>query len=226
MSSVASEGRTVLFVSHNLGAVRSLCTSAVLLQDGQVAARGAVGAVVSEYLQSLEGLAQLDLATRKDRRGGSRQRLLSVCADSPGIGLESVLVTGAPARIRFSMDRLAHATSCAFTIYNERGLGVAHFSSAASGPGDSVIRDAGPVVVWETEELPLLPGRYRLNAALFSGGDLEDHVEGALYFTVESGPIRGRAIPPAMSRFGSVCFPHRWTTGTLTTVETADAHTR
>ena len=36
MSDVAKEGRTVLFVSHNMGAIRKLCTRCILIEDGQI----------------------------------------------------------------------------------------------------------------------------------------------------------------------------------------------
>ncbi|MBS0662237.1 MAG: ABC transporter ATP-binding protein [Verrucomicrobia bacterium] len=50
MESVArGEGRTVLFVSHNLSAMRELCRTGVLLSSGQVAAFGPIGEVVSRY---------------------------------------------------------------------------------------------------------------------------------------------------------------------------------
>jgi lipopolysaccharide transport system ATP-binding protein len=48
-------GRTVLFVSHNMGLVRVLCNTGVLLADGQVVAAGAIGDVVDEYLKGIEG---------------------------------------------------------------------------------------------------------------------------------------------------------------------------
>ncbi len=51
MSDVASHGRTVLFVSHNMPAVKSLCQSAVWLKQGQVVERGNSDAVVNHYLQ-------------------------------------------------------------------------------------------------------------------------------------------------------------------------------
>ncbi len=44
------EGRTVLFVSHNMSAVQSLCTKLILLRDGQVAACGNTGDIIKEYL--------------------------------------------------------------------------------------------------------------------------------------------------------------------------------
>ena len=49
MSEVASEGRTVLFVSHNLGAVSRLCSRGLLLDDGKVVSRGTISEVVATY---------------------------------------------------------------------------------------------------------------------------------------------------------------------------------
>ena len=51
MDEVAHQhGRTVFFVSHNLGAVRSLCTTAVLLEEGRLTLHGAPDEVISRYL--------------------------------------------------------------------------------------------------------------------------------------------------------------------------------
>jgi len=46
------EGRTVLFVSHNMGAIQSLCKRAILLNSGSVVANGPVKSVVANYLQN------------------------------------------------------------------------------------------------------------------------------------------------------------------------------
>jgi lipopolysaccharide transport system ATP-binding protein len=55
MQDVASrEGRTVLFVSHNLGAVRALCSTAILLKQGQLTLNGTAAKVIDEYLTSSE----------------------------------------------------------------------------------------------------------------------------------------------------------------------------
>jgi len=50
MTEVAGEGRTVIFVSHNLDAIRRLCSHAVLLQNGGVTAFGDTSSVVAQYL--------------------------------------------------------------------------------------------------------------------------------------------------------------------------------
>lgn len=55
MSDVATEGRTVLFVSHNMVAIQSLCKRGLWLDRGEIAADGAAGAVVSNYLHSSFG---------------------------------------------------------------------------------------------------------------------------------------------------------------------------
>src|SRR5262249_26344281 len=52
MSDVASQGRTVLLVSHNMTAIRSLCQNAIWLDSGRIAAQGDVGTVISEYIKT------------------------------------------------------------------------------------------------------------------------------------------------------------------------------
>ena len=52
MGEVAGEGRTVLFVSHNMGAITTLCESVLLLRGGRVAGFGTPDEMIAEYLES------------------------------------------------------------------------------------------------------------------------------------------------------------------------------
>lgn len=61
MSDIASQGRTVLFVSHNMSAVERLCTRAVLLESGRLVADGPVNEVAARYLKT-------DTGTTAERR--------------------------------------------------------------------------------------------------------------------------------------------------------------
>jgi lipopolysaccharide transport system ATP-binding protein len=61
MQSVAGLGRTVLFVSHNMTAVNSLCESAILLKGGQLVYQGTVKKALSEYLVGTEGETSTEL---------------------------------------------------------------------------------------------------------------------------------------------------------------------
>jgi lipopolysaccharide transport system ATP-binding protein len=54
MGEVAGQGRTVLFVSHNMSAVTELCTRAVLLDRGQVAFSGSPTAAVAAYMRAIQ----------------------------------------------------------------------------------------------------------------------------------------------------------------------------
>ena len=54
MGEVAHEGRTILFVSHNMGAVSNLCEKGLLLIDGTISAYGDVQSVITSYLNSLQ----------------------------------------------------------------------------------------------------------------------------------------------------------------------------
>lgn len=54
MGDVSREGRTILFVSHNMTAVQSLCRRAVMLRSGRLVADDAVGTVVTQYLEEAQ----------------------------------------------------------------------------------------------------------------------------------------------------------------------------
>lgn len=62
------EGRTVLFVSHNMAAVKNLCQKGILLKNGQVASMGKVENVLSDYLRT-EKFENISLSERSDRYG-------------------------------------------------------------------------------------------------------------------------------------------------------------
>jgi len=53
MEEVGKEGRTVLFVSHNMGAIQAFCGSALLLCDGKLQARNTAQVIVEEYMESI-----------------------------------------------------------------------------------------------------------------------------------------------------------------------------
>ena len=62
MSDVAGEGRTVLFVSHNMAAVATLCTEGLWLHDGKVCASGEINDLIHKYLGSLANSAAYGVA--------------------------------------------------------------------------------------------------------------------------------------------------------------------
>src|SRR5690606_16389311 len=69
MEDVAKGGRTVLFVSHNMAAITSLCSSAILLNSGRIVCAGDTDKVIKQYVQDSQESSIEDLKDRKDRTG-------------------------------------------------------------------------------------------------------------------------------------------------------------
>jgi lipopolysaccharide transport system ATP-binding protein len=209
---LSEEGTTVLLVSHNLGTVASFCRSGFLLEQGKLVAQGPVEDVVRTYSRSLEAAAGQALGERRDRSGEGNVRVTSarvLGAEGSGSSLE----TGEPARFDFEVTRCVAGLQCSFTVYDMTGAAVTYFDSGETSPLDVPFEpeaSSGPgTVSCELDELLLLPGRYRVNVALYLREELQDHVEAAAFFSVGRGTIRGR---PVASRPGpgGVQIPHLW----------------
>jgi lipopolysaccharide transport system ATP-binding protein len=210
----AKDGRTVLFVSHNIGVVQALCNRAILLQNGSVFMDNNTAETVAAYLRKLEGFASQDLAARQERTGKGLIRLTQVDISIDSASPLSILSTGRPARFVFSVDQPRPGMSCSFTIYDQFGQPVTFFDSAVHGREDMSGLLSTSRFVCELDELTLLPGRYRINAAILWNGEYQDHLEAAAYFNVEDGEFGGRPAPKE-SGYGNLLIHHRWTTPEL-----------
>jgi len=209
MEDVANQGRTILFVSHNMAVVQTLCSRGIFLQHGTVLTDDTTTAAVSTYLRSLEKSASLNLLERTDRRGKGEVRLTAVEVSTGGDYPSTTLVTGAPARFVFHVTTIQPGMSCAFTLYDQHGQPVVNFSSGVHSPEDLNDPSIGVKLVCELDELLLLPGRYRMNAGIIIAGEWQDLVEAAVVIEVEQGRLRSRPIENATG-YGSVCMHHRW----------------
>lgn len=78
MSENASEGRTILFVSHNMAAINRLCNRAVLLNQGQLVADGTGTEVTAQYLSMASGESSNRVWDLKNAPGTEELRLVSV----------------------------------------------------------------------------------------------------------------------------------------------------
>src|SRR2546425_8660616 len=79
MHAVVQEGRTILFVSHNMAAVKALCRRALWIEAGRVAADGGVDAVVDAYLSKGGPMASGgDVPADADRVGSGEARIRRV----------------------------------------------------------------------------------------------------------------------------------------------------
>jgi lipopolysaccharide transport system ATP-binding protein len=208
MQEVGKAGRTILFVSHNLGTLQTLCSRAVLLNQGTVLVDDTAGSAVEHYLQLLEKASSQDLSIRRDRQGKGQIRLTQIEIDSSEH--LTTLRTGEAARFIFHITSARPGTSCIFTIFDQYGQPTLNFNSDIRGSDDLTNTELETQLICETDELLLIPGRYRMNVAIMSDGEVQDHVEGATTFEVDQGGrLRGRPIVTGIGN-ANICMPHRW----------------
>jgi lipopolysaccharide transport system ATP-binding protein len=206
MDDVAQDGRTVVFVSHNMGLLQQLCERGIFLQQGAVHTDGTIAEAIDAYLQTLEQVQMLGLSQRTDRKGLGKVRLIGADVTN---GSSAILRTGYPARFVFQVNGLIPGIACNFNVYDTIGQPVTSFQSRVRGPEDSSDPGNGLKFVCDLDELLLLPGRYRVDVAIIGDNRLQDFVEAATVFEVAEGQVRGRPVQPD-GKF-SVSMSHRWT---------------
>ena len=72
------EGRTVLFVSHNMASIRALCHNGILLENGGIKYSGDIESVVLEYQRTNQQYIVSRIADRLDRKGNGKLKLIDM----------------------------------------------------------------------------------------------------------------------------------------------------
>jgi lipopolysaccharide transport system ATP-binding protein len=209
MDDVAQTGRTVVFVSHNMGLLQQLCERGIFLQQGTVHTDGTITEAVDAYLQTLEQAKSHDLSKRTDRKGVGQTRLVNTEVSMNGNGSSTILKTGHPARFVFCVNAFVPGVACNFFIYDSIGQPVTSFYSRVRGPEDTYDPNNGLKFVCDLDELLLLPGRYRIDVAIVGDNSLQDFIEAAAVIEVGEGQVGGR--PAEHDGKFSVSMSHRWT---------------
>jgi lipopolysaccharide transport system ATP-binding protein len=211
MAEVASAGSTVIFVSHNLATIQSLCKRGIMLESGKVVTDGPVGETVNQYLRMLERSATQDLLTRTDRDGRGMEKSLvkRLAVYDMDSGEGDVVVGGRPARIEIEVTEVLPVMECELTIVNSLGYPIASLDSELSSTADVRSPEMGTRIECMLGSLPLVPGRYRIDVVLKARREVQDGLQAAAFFDVEPGVIDGRPMP-ATGGDGDVVLPHTW----------------
>ena len=200
MKNVASGGRTVLFVSHNMAAVSSLCRRTLLLRKGRVAAIGPTDEVIGAYVHSLEDVQAADaqgfVAFHERKPIAAHAPIILSAArlvDEHERPVASVR-TGDMLRVDVRLAGLDRYPSAVVgvTLRSVFDQKILHFNSAMAGGFTAVPRHPRERVRLEIPELPLMAGAYSLDLMVFEPGvRLIDRVDGALNFDVIEADLYG-----------------------------------
>jgi lipopolysaccharide transport system ATP-binding protein len=74
MAAVGKAGRTIIFVSHNMAAVTSLCKSAILLDGGKITASGTPTQIIKEYYTS-GSMGRVDYTHAQEKPGRGQRKV-------------------------------------------------------------------------------------------------------------------------------------------------------
>lgn len=211
MKDVAGSGRTVLFVSHNMGAVQALCSRAIALRHGTVVDDGPSGEVVRAYLGGIAktGDDVFSLDNPERRRSGTFRLTAGRVLDEQAQPTENV-VAGRPFSIQFdyASDHNLENLSLGFSLINESGIPITHINTAYESFD---IRSTGTsgTLTCTIPRNPLALGNYRVSVVALSHDQQIDFIPGALVFAVsDSIFFKGLRVPDR--RYASVYIDHNW----------------
>ncbi len=127
MGHAASSGRTVLFVSHNMAAIESLCSRAIWLEGGRCVADGAPGEVISRYLAtSFSALTERLWPDPDDAPGNDRVRIRSARVRPEGGSAQDPVYVTTDFVVEFEYWNLRAGArlNLSLHVYNEQGVKV------------------------------------------------------------------------------------------------------
>jgi len=204
----SKEGRTILFVSHNLASVKRLCTKAILLTLGRISKEGDVDVVTDKYInESLQNTEMQLLNDRKDRQGSAVIKFTSVVMRDENDKIVSHFKSGQ--NIKFSIYFMNNTGEelrnlfIALGIDDISGNRLTNIHNELTGEYFEVVEPDINCVDIEIKKLSLMPGRYWVALSGALSGEMADWVRQAFYFDVEEGDFynTGKVIPAGAGIF-------------------------
>lgn len=209
--------KTVLLVSHNMGAITSLCRNTIYIENGKVVDIGESSKVVSNYIANSYKIARSTaLSERKDRKGSGKVRFekLSVTdASNKNVGLISSGTDVDFAIVcKNKTDQTLTNLIISLDIYDDRGMRVLMFRTNFKNSNFQINPGEKKTIICHVPKIPLAPSVYRV--ALFlshSEAEILDYVEDAYTFEVQEGQIFGNSNQ-GMPVHCKILLDHNWST--------------
>jgi lipopolysaccharide transport system ATP-binding protein len=181
-----NEGRTVLFVSHNMSAIKSLCTSGIILKNGTLALSGGVDDVLNEYMNEQESFSKLSISEIKRSEGSGALKFTDISFINANGERKTEFVTGE------SLDiRVDYTTTPAFALSKNSQIDIGIndlFGNRVTWMSSAIYNDtidAGKSSVHFTiPKILLSEGRYNVNLYCSTNEGVADWVKNASAFTI------------------------------------------
>jgi lipopolysaccharide transport system ATP-binding protein len=189
MNEVSKHGRTVLFVSHNMPAVKGLCSRAILVDGGRIAADGDVDEVVNRYLSAGTDMARTGIipdAVPRHQDVAGEARFRSVRMTDLAGAATTQLYFHQPFRLEVECDVLKDIPDghVEVSVSTTDGLHVLYATTMDGGRAPMELARGTHRVTVEFDN-PLLPRQYTIDLGLHhQNGTTADFVSRCLDFDV------------------------------------------
>ena len=208
MGAVARQGRTVLFVSHNMAAVQSLCQSAILLSFGTIAKRGGTEGTVKEYLNQRNSISLGQIGEGAAKRQSHYEPIIH---DALLLNSSATVVGAVPIgsdvtiRILLKPRRRIVRPVVGIGINNYLGMRIVGFNTLLN-QNLAIPEISTPCMLdCHVPSLPLASGEYTVKLVVTEMGEDVDVLEEAFGFTVAPTDYYGTGRLPAANQGLFVC---------------------
>jgi len=213
MKDFRKQEKTIVFISHNLHSVRTLCKKAFFLEEGRIIKEGEVNKVVNYYIDEinkkvLENVQRLADET-PGRIGTGEVRIVSIRL-MDGEGKETKFFkTGEKLHIKvdyFAEEKII-SPNFGVVIFTTEGIRITNTSTQRQGCSPEFIEGKGWVKC-TYDSLPLMPGNYSITVAIYDENVTVsyDRWENAILFRI----VEGDFIKGLASDFSILYLPAKW----------------
>jgi lipopolysaccharide transport system ATP-binding protein len=207
-----NNGRTVLFVSHNMPALINLCTNAIVLKNGHKIFAGGTEECIDFYLNNAKCRTDNNLAFNENRKGNGDITCSKVCfldkrmshfasiksGDEINIEISYLVRKEAVQFVLFRLQIIGTHEEVMFTCNTEHTYGLINTISKSGS------------VICNIPKLPLFGGSYNIHIQIYSReSGLLDEIELYKAFTVIDGDFFGTGKIPAVKK--GLLVSHSWT---------------
>jgi lipopolysaccharide transport system ATP-binding protein len=214
MEQVAVQGRTVLFVSHNLVAIANLCNRGIFLNEGKkITESSNIDEVIQRYISIISEKSVTNLKFREDRVGEKKIIITNIdLMDLNSHGITKV-VSGSSIIIKISYqctESNYHPKNVIFalSIWTLNGIFISDLSNYYSSSPFPALPKKGSVACL-IERLPLLSNRYICNVTIREGNVIQDWIKEAFILDVVEGDFFGTGKIIKNQSVG-ILIDHQW----------------
>ena len=213
MGAISKEGRTILFVSHNMQAIMALCNRAIVLNKGKIVFNGETKNAIEEYTKlntRIDTIKSLVECPRRDGNGIVKFYFFEY-KDYQGKTIDSPIF-GETCRIRltlFAKQKIKSPIRISIAVSDMFGFRITMFDTAMTGFKIEELAEEYFIVECCIPKFPLVSGLYSLNFYVEVKGEIADWIVGEKEMLVQEGDFykAGTVFPKEHVKFA---IEHNW----------------